>query len=43
MIKAGHRTIHCAIHELIIANWNKEELPAKWKETIIIPIYKKGD
>jgi len=23
--------------------WNKEELPEDWKESIIVPIYKKGD
>ena len=23
--------------------WNKEELHEEWKETIIVPIYKKGD
>jgi len=23
--------------------WNKEELPEQWKESIIVPIYKKGD
>jgi hypothetical protein len=23
--------------------WNKEELPQQWKESIILPIYKKGD
>jgi hypothetical protein len=22
--------------------WNKEELPQQWKESIIVPIYKKG-
>jgi hypothetical protein len=27
LIKAGGRTISCAIHKLIIAIWNKEELP----------------
>jgi hypothetical protein len=26
-IKAGGRTIRCAIHKLIIAIWNKKELP----------------
>jgi len=43
MIKAGSRTIHSAIHELINSIWNKEKLPEEWKELIIVPLYKKGD
>jgi len=43
MIKAGRRIIRCAIYKLIISIWNKEELPEEWKESIIVPIYKKGD
>jgi hypothetical protein len=43
LIKAGGRTIRCAIHKLIISVWNKEELPEEWKESIIVPIHKKGD
>jgi hypothetical protein len=43
LIKAGGRTIHCAIHKLIIAIWNKEELPEEWKESIIVFIHKKRD
>jgi len=43
LIKAGGRTICCEIHKLIIHIWNKEELSDEWKESIIIPIYKKGD
>jgi hypothetical protein len=31
------------IHRLICCIWNKEELPQQWKESIIVPIYKKGD
>jgi len=23
--------------------WNKEELPENWKESVALPIYKKGD
>jgi hypothetical protein len=43
LIKAGGRTIICEIHKLIISIWNNEELPEEWKESIIVPIYKKGD
>jgi len=43
LIKAGGRTIRSAIHKLIISIWKKEELPEKWKESIIVPSYKKGD
>ena len=43
LIKEGGKTIFCEIHKLIISIWNKEELPQEWKESIIVPIYKKGD
>ena len=43
LIKAGGRTIRCAIHKLIISIWNKEELPEEWKESIIVPTHMKGD
>jgi len=43
LIKAGGKTIHCEIHKLIISIWNKEELPEEWKESIVVPIYKKSD
>ena len=43
LIKAGGRTITYEIHKLIIPIWNKEEMPAEWKESITVPIYKKGD
>ena len=42
LIKEGGRTIRCDIHKLIISIWNKE-LRDEWKESIIVPIYKKGD
>jgi len=41
LIKAGGRTIE--IHKLIISVWNKEELLEEWKESIIVPLNKKGD
>jgi hypothetical protein len=35
--------LHYEIHKLICSIWNKEELSEQWKESIIVPIYKKGD
>jgi hypothetical protein len=43
LIKAGGSIIRPEIHKLIISIWNKEELPEEWKESVIVPIYKKGD
>jgi hypothetical protein len=43
LINAGGRTIHGEIHELIFSVWNKMELPEGWKESVIVPIYKKSD
>ena len=43
MIKAWGRTIRSEFHKLINSIWNKEELPEEWKESIVIPIYKKSD
>jgi hypothetical protein len=43
MIQAGGETLHSEIHKVINAIWSKEELPDQWKESIIVPIYKKGD
>jgi hypothetical protein len=43
MIQAGGEMLLSAIHKLINYIWNKEELPHQWKESIIVPIRKKGD
>jgi hypothetical protein len=43
LIQAGGEILLSEIHKLINSVWNKEELPAQWKESIIVPIYKKGD
>ena len=43
LIKAGGRTIYLEIHKLIISIWKKEKLPEDWKDSIIVPIHKKGD
>ena len=41
-IKAGGRTIRYEIHKLTVYILNKE-VPEEWKESIFVPIYKKGD
>jgi hypothetical protein len=43
LIQAGGETLHSEIHKLIKLIWNKEELPHQWKESIVVPIHKKGD
>jgi hypothetical protein len=43
LIQAGGETLVFVIQKLVNSIWNKEELPDEWKESIIIPIHKKGD
>jgi hypothetical protein len=43
LIKTGGKKIRCEIHKLINSIWHKEILREEWKESIIVPIYKKGD
>jgi CO dehydrogenase/acetyl-CoA synthase beta subunit len=43
LIKAGGRTICSEIHKLINLICHKKELPEEWKESITVPIYRKGD
>jgi len=43
LIKAGGRTICYGIHKHVISICNKEELPEEWKQSIIVPVYRKGD
>ena len=43
MIEAGGRKFLSEIHKLINSIWNKKELTEEWKESIIVPIYTKGD
>jgi hypothetical protein len=43
MIQVGGNTLRSEIHKLINYIWNKEKLPQKWKEFIVVPVYKKGD
>jgi hypothetical protein len=43
LIKSWSRTIRSEIRQLVNSIWNKEQLPEEWKESIIGPIYWKGD
>jgi hypothetical protein len=31
------------VHKFINFMWNKEDLPEAWKESIFVPVYKRGD
>jgi hypothetical protein len=42
LIQAGGEILLSAIHKLDNSVWNKEELPVRWKESIIASIHKKG-
>jgi len=43
LIKAGGRIICLEVHKLITSIWKKEKLPEGWKESIIVPIHKRGN
>ena len=43
LIKLGGEKLIEKIHRLLSIIWVKEALPNEWKESIIVPIYKKGD
>jgi hypothetical protein len=43
LIQAGREMLRLGVHKLIKLIWNKEELPHQWKESIVVPVHKKGD
>jgi hypothetical protein len=43
LIQAGGEILRAEIHKLINSIWNNKQLPDQWKESIVVPIYKKGD
>jgi hypothetical protein len=43
LIQAGGEMLLSESQKLINSAWNKEELPDQWKESIIVPVHKKGD
>ena len=38
----GYRLLN-RIYELVRQIWEEERIPVEWKETIIVPIHKRGD
>jgi hypothetical protein len=42
LIQAVGEILHFKIHELINSIQNTEKLPDQWKESIIVPVHKKG-
>ena len=43
LVKVGGRKIRNEIHNIFISIWNKKDLPEEWKDSTIVPIYKKDD
>jgi len=43
MIKSGCRTIISEVSKLMNSVWNMEEVTEHWKESVIVPMYRKGD
>jgi hypothetical protein len=43
LIQVGRETLRSEIRKLIKLIWNKEKLPHMWKESLVVPIHKKGD
>ncbi|PNF42964.1 hypothetical protein B7P43_G11334 [Cryptotermes secundus] len=43
LIQANGEILRSGIHKLVNYIWNKEELTDQWKESIIVPVHKKGD
>jgi hypothetical protein len=43
LIQAGGEILRSKIHKLNNSAWNKEKLPDQWKDSIIVPVHKKGD
>jgi len=43
LIKYGGNKLLNRMYELVRQIWEEERLPEEWKETIIVPIHKRGD
>jgi hypothetical protein len=42
LIQGRGEILRSMIHKLVNSVWKMEELPQQWKESIIVPIHKKG-
>jgi hypothetical protein len=43
LIQPGGETLHLEIRKLIKLIWNKEELPHQFRESVVVPVHRKGD
>jgi hypothetical protein len=43
MTEARDYPLHSEIHKLKNSLWNMKGLPQQWKDSIIIPVYQKGN
>jgi len=43
LIKYGGDKLLTRVYELVRQIWEEERIPEEWKETIIVPIHKRGD
>jgi hypothetical protein len=41
LIQAGGNALRSENHKCINSIWNKEELPQQWKESVVVPTYKR--
>jgi hypothetical protein len=43
LIQAGGKILRFAIHKFVSCTWNKEEWSQQWKDSVVVPVNKKGD
>ena len=43
LTQVGGNYLLTEIYKLVLTIWKKEMLPEQWKESVFVPIYKKGE